>query len=362
NLIQVSRKSLKNPNGLVLGTPGSGKSFSSKREIIDTFLRTTDDILICDPEAEYTPFVYRLGGEIIKISANSKQFINPLDISLDYGEGENPISYKTEFVLTMMQVIAGGKSGLTAKQKTIVDKCVRIIYRPYLEEPIAENIPILEDLYNALLKNDRAEGRELADALELYVHGSLDVFNHRTSVDVNNRLICFNIKELGSNLRELGMLVLQDHVWNKVTINRNQDKKTWYYMDEFHKLLAEEQTANYSVEFWKRFRKWGGIPTGMTQNVKDLLSSPKIETIIDNTDFVYLLNQATSDRRILQSKFGISDYQANYITNSKEGEGLIVYSGVILPFKDKFPKNNSLYPVMTTKPEEIKHLRATANG
>ncbi|MCU5065044.1 conjugal transfer protein TraE [Bacillus cereus] len=362
NLIQVSRKALKNPNGLVLGTPGSGKSFSSKREIIDTFLRTTDDILICDPEAEYTPFVYRLGGEIIKISANSKQFINPLDISLDYGEGENPISFKTEFVLTMMEVVAGGKSGLTAKQKTIIDKCVRIIYRSYLDNPIEENIPILGDLYNALNETGKAEGIELADALELYVHGSLNVFNNRTSVNVNNRLICFNIKELGANLRELGMLVLQDHVWNKVTINRNLDKKTWYYMDEFHKLLAEEQTANYSVEFWKRFRKWGGIPTGMTQNVKDLLSSPKIETIIDNTDFVYLLNQATSDRRILQSKFGISDYQANYITNSKEGEGLIVYSGVILPFKDKFPKNNSLYPVMTTKPEEIKHLRATANA
>lgn len=361
NLIQVSRKSLKNPNGLVLGTPGSGKSFSSKREITDTFLRTTDDIMICDPEAEYTPFVYRLGGEIIKISANSKQYINPLDISLDYGEGENPISFKTEFILTMMQVIAGGRSGLTAIQKTIIDKCVRIIYRPYLENPTPDNIPILEDLYNALFDNKRAEGKELADALELYVHGSLNVFNHPTDVNVNNRLICFNIKELGSNLRELGMLVLQDHVWNKVTINRNKNKKTWYYMDEFHKLLAEEQTANYSVEFWKRFRKWGGIPTGMTQNVKDLLSSPKIETIIDNTDFVYLLNQATSDRKILQSKFGISDYQANYITNSKEGEGLIVYSGIILPFKDKFPKNNSLYPVMTTKPEEIKHLRATAN-
>ncbi|HEF1857481.1 TPA: conjugal transfer protein TraE, partial [Bacillus cereus] len=336
NLIQVSRKSLKNPNGLVLGTPGSGKSFSSKREIIDTFLRTTDDILICDPESEYAPFVYRLGGEVIKISANSKQFINPLDISLEYGEGENPISFKTEFVLTMMEVIAGGKAGLTAKQKTIIDKCVRIIYRAYLDNPIDRNIPVLGDLYNALNETGKAEGIELADALELYVHGSLNVFNHPTSVNVNNRLICFNIKELGANLRELGMLVLQDHVWNKVTINRNLDKKTWYYMDEFHKLLAEEQTANYSVEFWKRFRKWGGIPTGMTQNVKDLLSSPKIETIIDNTDFVYLLNQATSDRRILQSKFGISDYQANYITNSKEGEGLIVYSGVILPFKDKF--------------------------
>ncbi|MFJ7954302.1 VirB4-like conjugal transfer ATPase, CD1110 family [Lysinibacillus sp. NPDC096418] len=360
NMIQVSRKNLKNPNGLFLGTPGSGKSFSAKREITDTFLRTTDDILICDPEGEYYPFIKRLGGEEIKIALNSKDYINPLDISLEYGEGENPISFKSDFIINLMQLIAGGKAGLSARSKTIVDRCVRKIYRPFIESPVSENIPILEDLYNAFVETKSIEGQELADALELYVSGSLNVFNHRTTVDTKNRLICFNIQELGSNLKELGMLVLQDHVWNKVTINRNRDKKTWYYMDEFHKLLAEEQTSNYSVEFWKRFRKWGGIPTGITQNVKDLLSSPKIETIIDNTDFVYLLNQATSDRTILQQKFEFSDYQANYITNSSEGEGLIIYSGIVLPFKDKFPQNNSLYPVMTTKPEEIKRLRGAA--
>lgn len=357
NMIQVSRKALKNPNGLFLGTPGSGKSFSAKREMIDTFLRTKDDILICDPEGEYYPFVKRLQGEVIKISPNSKDFINPLDISLEYGEGENPISFKSDFVIDLMGMIAGGKAGLTAKQKTIVDKCVRIIYRPFIEKPIPANIPLLEDLYNEFLEINSPESMELADALELYVHGSLNVFNHKTTINTNNRLICFNIQELGSNLKDLGMFVLQDHVWNKVTVNRNKNMKTWYYMDEFHKLLAEEQTSNYSVEFWKRFRKWGGIPTGITQNVKDLLASPKIETIIENSDFIYLLNQSSGDRRILQDKLEISDYQANYITNSGEGEGLLVYSGTILPFKDKFPKNNSLYPVMTTKPEEIKKLR-----
>lgn len=354
NMIQVSRKSLKNPNGLMLGTPGSGKSFSAKREIIDTFLRTSDDILICDPEGEYFPFVKRLGGDEVKLAITSDQYINPLDISLDYGEGENPVAFKSDFILTMMELIAGGKTGLTARQKTIVDRCVQIIYRPFIENPINENIPILEDLFTAFKGTETVEGNELADALELYVHGSLNVFNNRTTINTNNRLICFNIKALGSNLRDLGMLVLQDHVWNKVTVNRNKSKRTWYYMDEFHKLLAEEQTSNYSVEFWKRFRKWGGIPTGITQNVKDLLLSPKIETIIDNTDFVYLLNQATSDRLILQEKLNISNYQANYITNSNEGEGLIVYNGVILPFKDKFPSDNSLYPVMTTKTDEIK--------
>ena len=357
NMIQVSRKSLKNPNGLFLGTPGSGKSFSAKREITDTYLRTADDILICDPEGEYPPFVHKLGGDTVTIGLNSQQFINPLDISLDYGEGENPVAFKSDFILTMMQLIAGGKAGLSARQKTIVDKCVRQIYKRFIANPTSDNVPILEDLFNTFKESGTVEGNELADALELYVHGSLNVFNHRTSINANNRLICFNTKELGSNLRELGMLVLQDHVWNKVTVNRNRSKRTWYYMDEFHKLLAEEQTSNYSIEFWKRFRKWGGVPTGITQNVKDLLTSPRIETILENSDFVYLLNQAAGDRFILQKKLGISDYQANYITNSGEGEGLIVFNGVILPFKDKFPKDKSLYAVMTTKTDEIKRLR-----
>lgn len=360
NMIQVSRKALKNPNGLFLGTPGVGKSFAAKREMIDTFTRTTDDILVCDPEGEYTPFIKRLGGQEIRLALNSKDYINPLDISLEYGEGDNPISFKSDFIINLMEMIAGGKAGLTPKEKTVIDKSVRLIYKDFVTNPTAENIPILEDLYNALVDSKKEEGQEVADALEMYVYGSLNVFNHRTTVNTNNRLISFNIQELGSNLKDLGMLILQDHVWNKVTVNRNKSKRTWYYMDEFHKLLADEQTSNYSVEFWKRFRKWGGIPSGITQNVKDLLASPRIETIIDNTDFVYLLNQATSDRRILQQKLGISDYQANYVTNSSEGEGLIVYSGVILPFKDRFPKNNSLYPVMTTKPDEIKEMRGAA--
>lgn len=357
NMIQVSRKSLKNPNGLFLGTPGSGKSFSAKREIIDNFLRTKDDILICDPENEYYDFVKLLGGEIINISPNSVDFINPFDISMDYGEGSNPISFKSDFIMDMIALIHGGKQGLTGKEKSIIDKCVRNIYRSYLDNPVEENIPVFEDLYNELLSLESQQAREIAESLELYVHGSLNVFNNRTSINIENRLVCFNIQELGSNLKELGMLILQDYVWNKVTQNRNQHKKTWYYMDEFHVLLASEQTSSYSVEFWKRFRKWGGIPTGMTQNVKDLLSSAKIETILDNSDFIYLLNQASSDRRILQDTLEFSDEQASYITNSSEGEGLLYYAGNILPFKDKFPKNNSLYPVMTTKADEVKALR-----
>lgn len=361
NMIQVSRKKLKNPNGLFLGTPGSGKSFSAKREMIDVYLKTQDDQIVSDPEGEYTPFILRLGGQVIDISAGSKSFLNPLDITLEYGEGQDPISYKSDFIIDMMNLIVGVKTGITARQKTIVDKCVRIIYRDYIAEPKDDNIPILEDLYNALKGFNEKEAIDLADALELYVSGSLNLFNHKTNINSKNRLICFNIQGLGANLKDLGMFILQDHVWNKVTTNRNNHKTTWFYMDEFHRLLADAQTAGYSVQFWKRFRKWGGIPTGITQNVKDLLASPQIETIIENSDFVYLLNQSEGDRRILQDKFNISDYQANYVTNSNEGEGLIIYNGTILPFKDKFPKDNSLYPVMTTKLEEIKKMRAV-NG
>lgn len=361
NLIQVSRKSLRNPNGLFLGTPGSGKSFSAKREMIDTFLTSKDDIIITDPEGEYGDFVRQLQGQEIIISLDSDNHINPLDINESYGDTHgDPVRYKSDFVTNMMNIIVGTKEGLNGKQKSLTDKAVRQIYIPYLDSKGSrEEIPILEDLYDAFreMQKDEPEAKELADTLELYVHGSLNVFNNETTVNIQNRIVSFNIQHLGSNLRDLGMLILQDYVWNIVTDNRNKNRTTWYYMDEFHVLLADERTSGYSVDFWKRFRKYNGIPTGITQNVNDLLTSQKIETILDNSDFIYLLNQASADRLELQRRLSISDYQAQYITNSEEGEGLIVYDGEILPFKDKFPKNNSLYPVMTTKPEEIAMYR-----
>ena len=359
NLIQVSRKSLRTPNGLFLGTPGSGKSFSAKREMIDTFLTTEDEILITDPEGEYGDFVRQLQGQEIIISLDSDKHINPLDINEAYGDTEgDPIRYKSDFIQNMMNIIVGTKEGLNGKEKSLTDKAVRLAYRPYLaSNGDPDTIPILEDLYNAFKEMEDTEAKDLADALELYVHGSLNVFNNETTINVDSRIVSFNIQHLGSNLRDLGMLILQDHVWNRVTMNRHLNVTTWYYMDEFHVLLADERTSGYSVDFWKRFRKYGGIPSGITQNVKDLLTSQKIETILENSDFIYLLNQAWGDRSVLQEKLNISDYQANYITNSGEGEGLIVFDGEVLPFKDQFPKNNSLYPVMTTKPEEIAEYR-----
>ena len=361
NMIMADRKQLKNPNGLILGTPGSGKSFSAKREMTNAFLITNDDIIICDPEGEYTPLVELLHGQVIHISPNSRQYVNPLDINLNYSEDESPISLKADFVLSLCELIVGSKTGLEPVEKTIIDRCVRLVYRSYLENPSPENMPIMQDLYDCILAQEEPEAKRIATALEIYVHGSLNVFNHRTNVDINNRLVCFDIKELGKQLKKIGMLVVQDQVWNRVTINRAEHKSTRYYMDEFHLLLKDEQTAAYSVEIWKRFRKWGGIPTGITQNVKDLLASREIENIFENSDFVYMLNQAGGDRQILAKQLNISPHQLSFVTNSNEGEGLLFYGNTIIPFKDQFPKDTQLYRIMTTKPNEIEENGGNEN-
>ena len=352
NLIMVDRKKLKNPNGLILGTPGSGKSFSAKREISNAFLITTDDIIICDPEAEYFPLVQRFHGQVVKISPTSTDFVNPMDINLNYSEDESPLSLKSDFILSLCELIVGGKEGLQPVEKSIIDRCVRLIYNDYLADPVPEKMPNLSDLYHALEDKEEKEAQHIRAALEIYVTGSLNVFNHRTNVELNNRLVCFDIKELGKQLKKLGMLVVQDQVWNRVTVNRAEKRSTRYYMDEFHLLLKEEQTAAYSVEIWKRFRKWGGIPTGITQNVKDLLSSREVENIFENSDFIYMLSQASGDRQILSKQLNISNHQLSYVTHSGEGEGLLFYGNVILPFADKFPKDTELYRIMTTKPNE----------
>ena len=353
NLIMVDRKALKNPNGLILGTPGSGKSFSAKREIANAFLVTDDDIIICDPEAEYTALVQRFDGQVIHISPTSSQYINPMDINANYSEEDNPIALKADFILSLCELIVGGKEGLQPVEKTVIDRCVHHIYQSYFNDPRPENMPLLQDLYEALLEQEEKEAHHVATALEIYVKGSLNLFNHRTNVDIQNRLVCYDIKELGKQLKKIGMLIVQDQVWGRVTENRSAGRSTRYYMDEFHLLLKEEQTAAYSVEIWKRFRKWGGIPTGITQNVKDLLSSHEVENIFENSDFIYMLNQAAGDRAILAKQLNISPHQLSYVTHSGEGEGLLFYGNVILPFVDRFPTDLELYRIMTTKLTEI---------
>lgn len=352
NLIMADRKRLKNPNGLFLGVPGSGKSFSAKREIANAFLTTKDDIIITDPEAEYAPLVNRLGGQVVQLSPVSSQYVNPMDINPDYSDEENPLTLKSDFILSLCELIVASKDGLQPVEKTIIDHCTRLVYRDYLQDPRPENMPVLGDLYALLLEQEETEAKRLATALEIYVTGSLNVFNHRTNVDLENRLVCYDIKQLGKGLKKIAMLILQDQVWNRVTVNRAAHKTTWFYCDEFHLLLKDEQTAAYSVEIWKRFRKWGGIPSALTQNVKDLLASREIENIFENSDFIYMLSQAAGDRQILAKQLGISPTQLSYVTHSNAGEGLLFYGNTIIPFVDHFPKDTELYRIMTTKPEE----------
>ena len=277
------------------------------------FFTTTDDIIVADPEGEYYPLVEALGGQVIHISSTSKDYINPMDINLNYADDDNPLGMKSDFILSLCELIMGARDGMEPEE----------------------------------------QAQRIATALEIYVNGSLRVFNHQTNVELDNRIICFDIKELGKQLKKLGMLIVQDQVWNRVTINRNSKKNTRYYIDEFHLLLKEEQTAAYSVEIWKRFRKWGGVPTGITQNIKDLLASREIENIFENSDFIYMLNQASGDRQILAKQLNISPFQLSYVTNSNEGEGLLFYGNTIIPFKDKFDTSLKLYSLMTTKPNEM---------
>ena len=344
----------KNPNGLILGTPGSGKSFAGKREIVNTFLITDDDIIVADPEGEYHPLVRRLGGQVIKLSLTSPHHVNPMDINLDVDDDEDdPLTLKSDFLLSMCEIIVGRKEGLAPAEKTIIDRCVRQVYKSYMADPRPENMPILGDLYNLLRDQKEDEAQYVATALEIYVTGSLKVFNHHTNVNLENRLVCYDIKELGKNLKKLGMLILMDSVWQRVTLNRAQKKSTWFYLDEFHLLLKEPQTAAYSVEIWKRFRKWGGLPTGLTQNIKDLLVSMEVENIFENSDFILMLNQAPGDRKILAQKLEISPYQLSYVSGSGPGEGLMFYGNTIIPFSDRFPKDTELYRIMTTKLDEV---------
>ena len=353
NMILLDRKQSRSPNGLVFGTPGSGKSMSCKREITFIILTTKDNVIICDPEDEYSPLVRRLGGQVIRLSPSSTDYVNPLDINLNYSDEENPLALKSDFVLSFCELIMGSKTGLEAIEKTVIDRAVQKIYQNYFADPRPENMPILGDLYECLRAQQEEQAQELATALELYVFGSLNYLNHRTNVNVDNRVACYDISGLGQNLKKPGMLTVQNNIWQRTTVNRYAGKTTRIYLDEFHLLLKEPQTAAYTAEIYKRFRKWNGIPTALTQNVKDLLESPEIENILENSDFILMLNQAASDRNILAQRLGISPQELAHITNSDAGEGLLFFGDKIIPFVDKFPTDTKLYRVMTTKPADL---------
>lgn len=353
NLILFDRKTLDNASGFYVGTPGSGKSFSAKRELVDILLRTNDDVIYIDPERECTTLARGLGGEIIHISAASKHHINPMDINLNYADDDDPISLKSEFIMSICDIAIGGKDGLNPNQKAIIDKCLRKVYSEFLTNPNEANMPTLMDFWKVLDEEKSETAKDIAEALTLYVTGSLSSFSHKTNIDVNNRFIVFDTKDLGKQLKTLGLLIVLDQVWNRITQNRALGKRTWIYIDEIYLLFNNDYSANFLYELYKRARKWGGIPTGITQNVEDLLRSDQARTMLSNSKFIMMLNQAHSDRKELSKLLGISENQLGYVTNTPAGQGLMFADGAIIPFVDKFPSDTKLYQMMTTKVDEI---------
>jgi len=357
NVIMADRKKLKSANGMYLGSTGSGKSFSAKRELINVFLATKDKIIVVDPMGEYAPLVKRLGGQVIEIAPDSPHHLNPMDIQMDMTGSESPLSMKADFLLSLCELIVGGKEGLQPIEKTVIDRCVREVYREMALGLDTGKTPLLQDLYEELLKQPEPEARRVATALELYCTGSLNLFNHPTNVQTDRRVVCVVLKGMGENLRKIAMHITNEFVTQAVEDNHRESLATWCYFDEFHVLLRDPLTASYFVAVWKMLRKKGCVPSALTQNVKDLLASREIENILDNTDFMILLSQAQSDRAILARQLGISEHQLSYITHSNSGEGLLFYGSVTIPFVDRFPKGE-IYNLLTTRPEDLANERA----
>ena len=358
NVIMADRKKLKAPNGLYLGSTGSGKSFAAKRELINVFLVTKDRIIVVDPMGEYAPLVRRLGGQVIDISPDSQCHINPMDIQMNMADDESPLSLKADFLLSLCELIVGGKDGLQPVEKTVIDRCVRLVYRELALGLETAKTPILQDLYDLLCQQPEPEARRIATALELYCTGSLNMFNFPTNVDLNSRVTCFVLKNLGENLRKIAMHITNELVTSAVNSNFQNGMATWCYFDEFHVLLRDALTASYFVAVWKMLRKKGCVPSALTQNVKDLLASREIENILENTDFMVLLSQAQGDRAILAKQLGISAHQLSYITQSESGKGLLFYGNTTIPVIDRFPQDTEIYRLLTTRPEDMKNVAA----
>ena len=354
NVIMADRKKLKSANGLYLGSTGSGKSFAAKRELLNVFLTIPQDrIIIVDPMGEYAPLVRRLGGQVIEIAPDSPNHINPMDIQMGGNDEDSPLSMKADFLLSLCELGVGGKEGLQPIEKTVIDRCVRLVYRDLALGVGDGRMPLLQDLYEELLKQPEPEARRVATALELYCTGSLNLFNHPTNVKTDCRVVCIVLKGMGDNLRKIAMHVTNEFVNSSVNTNYQSGISTWCYFDEFHVLLRDQLTASYFVSIWQMLRKRGCVPSALTQNVKHLLASPEIQNILDNTDFMILLSQAQSDRAILAKQLGISEHQLSYITHSNSGEGLLFYGNVTIPFMDRFPRGE-IYDLLTTRPEDLK--------
>ena len=356
NVIMADRKKLKSANGLYLGSTGSGKSFAAKRELINVFLATKDRIIVVDPMGEYAPLVRRLGGEVIEISPDSPHHINPMDLKLNLAGEDSPLSMKADFLLSLCELVIGGKEGLQPIEKTVIDRCVRLVYRELALGIGDGKMPLLQDLYETLCKQPEPEARRIATALELYCIGSLNMFNHPTNVQTDNRITCIVLKSMGENLRKIAMHITNELVTQAVDENFSRSLATWCYYDEFHILLQDALSASYFVRVWKMLRKKGCVPSALTQNVKDLLASREIENILENSDFMILLSQAQGDRAILAKQLGISEHQLSYIAHSNSGEGLLFFGNTTIPFVDRFPRGE-IYNLLTTRPEDIREAQ-----
>ena len=356
NLIIANRKNLINGNGFILGVSGSGKSFFTKREIVSLFLGTNDEIIIADPQNEYTSLVNALGGAAINLSPTSPNHINAMDLALGYGDSENPLIAKSEFVLSFIEQIMGGTGKLEAVDKSIIDRCLTNIYAEYLSSNYTIQPPTLSDLYAELKKQKEKQAKVLALAIEMIAQGNLNMFAHQTNVDVHNRLIAYGIRDLGKQLRTPGMLVMTDAIRNRVARNRERGIRTHVILDEMHIFFANDLSAQFFAESWKQFRKDGALATGITQNVEDCLKSLTARTMLANSEYLVMLNQAPTDRIEFAKLLHISDNQLSYITNVGFGKGLLKCGNSIVPFVDNFPKNTRLYQLMSTKPGEIQEI------
>ena len=347
NLLLCNKANLMNPNAFLLGVPGSGKSFSAKELIVFLALATKDDILVCDPEGEYGPLVKALGGEVIRIAAGSHDHINAMDMVDDYGDGGDPIIDKSEFLMSLIGEL--DKSLVGPKEHSIIDRCAKEVYH---QSAASGETPTLIHLRKKLLEQPEEEAKSLALSLELFTSGSLDAFAHPTNVDVQNRMVVYDIFDLGKQLKTMGLLVITDAMINRVTENWKKGKRTHIFIDEFHVVFENEYSGEFFNSAWRRFRKRNAYPTAITQNVEYLLDSVLASSMLSNSEFIVMLNQSASDREKLAKLLNISSEQMSYITNSDAGCGLLKYGSALVPFVNKFPKNTKLYKLMTTKPGE----------
>lgn len=351
NMIVADRQQLMNGNSFIVGVSGSGKSFAGKNEIVNLMLADDCDVILLDPEREYSSLVRAMGGEVIHISATSPNHINAMDLNKEYGDGANPVILKSEFVLSLCEQLIGSQN-LGAKQKSIIDRCTAGIYREYQSRGYEGIPPTLQDFHRELLSQNESEAKEIALAIELFTDGSLNTFAKPTNVDTNNRLICYDILDLGKQLMPIGMLVVLDSILNRITRNRAQGRKTFVFIDEIYLLFQHEYSANFLFTLWKRVRKYGAYCTGITQNVEDLLQSHTARTMLANSEFLIMLNQAPTDRMELAKLINISSEQMDFIRDVNPGCGLIKVGSALVPFENKFPRNTKLYRLMSTKPNE----------